>query len=465
VHVLKPIEEQRRGMRMMQSKGYLPPSQVESFEQAEELCSRELKSIMEESQQLVPGMPPNSIIQAAVQRYHQGLAEVQGDDEGEGQRKFEDIKRGFFKSAPPPKMAHGFPLGSEVQAFGLQTESMNGAIGRVKGTSKGDRVAVIFPEPIGEKALRPNNLRRAPEPPVVHPDARDAPGRHFRIMLSPSKGEPLGIKFVPQPPPDEHKEGMPSWLFITGFHENGHVLKYNAAQKDPSKRVRPGDRIMAIVDGSLPEAERKPVGGNCKEILRVMMSGKSPLFFVIERDLGPPLRFKMGQRVKANCGDKGWVEGTVIDLWEDGSDGAKVPYVIRLQGAGNVVCAPKDHDNFVVKGDPRFKAGDDVMANYNGGYKRGKVVEVKENKTFNAYGIKIVEGDGGSCEAPEDLNQFVRPVARYEKDAKVLANVGGEFKPGTIEAVYHPNWVYAVRLDAGNVVCVPEDTDQFMKLR
>jgi hypothetical protein len=470
VHVLKPIEEQRRGMRSMQNKGYLPPSHVSSFEHAEDLCQKELQSIMEESQLLVPGSPRNAIIQVAARMYHQRLAEMEpGADEG--QAKFEDMKSGFLKStpaptpAPPVKMAHGFPIGAIVEAHGLQTEAMNGAKGRVKGMQK-NRVAVVFEPPIGDKALLPQNLRlfSGPPPIQVHPDAVEAPSTTFQVTLHHSKGEPLGIKFEPQPPPEQQKPDQPSWLLVTGFHEKSQAAKHNASQKDPSMCLRQGDRIVAVVDASVPDAERRPIGGNFRAILAVMASGKSPLCFIVQRVVGPPLRFKVGQYIKANCGDRGWLDGEVMAVWDKDSKGQTVPYVIRILAAGNDVCAPADSDQFVKKGDPRFKVGDAVVANYQGGYKNGTVKEVLSKKIHDSYRISL--SAGGECTAPEDLNRFVRPVARFEKGAEVLVNNGSEYVPATVEAVYHPAWIYLVKLDAGgNLVPVPYDVDQIIKAR
>merc|ERR1712037_944752 len=169
----------------------------------------------------------------------------------------------------------------------------------------------------------------------------------------------------------------------------------------------------------------------------------------------------IGQRVKANCGNKGWLDGQVIKVWEENRQGGPIAYVIRIEATWNIVCAPMDCDNYIRKGDPRFKIGDEVVANYTGSYKKGRVTEVVSERNFYSYKVQLLEGrTPATCTAPEDLNRFIRPVARFEKGAEVLANVEQEFVPGTIEAVYHPNWVYAVRLDAGNVVFVPEDTDQ-----
>jgi len=466
VHVLKPIEEQRRGMRSMQNKGYLPPSHVSSFEHAEDLCQKELQSIMEESQLLAPGNPRNSIIQVAVQRYHQRMAEMEPSEDA-AQPSFEDLKSGFLKStptpAPPVKTAHGLPIGALVEAHGLQTEGMNGARGRVKGQQK-NRVAVVFEPPIGDKALLPQNLRVVAAAPPIHPDAVEAPSMTFQISLHHSKGDPLGIKFEPQPPPEQQKDGQQSWLLVTGFHEKSQAAKHNASQKDPNMCLRQGDRIVAVVDASLPEAERKPVGGNFRAILAVMASGRSPLCFIVQRVVGPPLRFKVGQFVKANCGDRGWLDGEVMAVWDSDSKGKRVPYVIRILAAGNDVCAPADSDQFIKKGDPRFKVGDEVVANYQGGYKSGAVIEVLSKRIHNAYRIKL--SAGGECTAPEDINRFVRPVARFEKGAEVLVNNGSEYVPATVEAVYHPAWIYLVKLEAGgNIVPVPYDVDQIIKAR
>lgn len=78
-----------------------------------------------------------------------------------GCEAFQDIKRGFLSSTTDEKderVAHGFPMGTEVEAHSLQTASLNGARGCVK-QARGDRVVVAFPAPIGEKALKPDNLR------------------------------------------------------------------------------------------------------------------------------------------------------------------------------------------------------------------------------------------------------------------------------------------------------------------
>merc|ERR1712007_240114 len=272
-----------------------------------------------------------------------------------------------------------------------------------------------------------------------------------------------GLTMTHQPPLESQEPGQESWLVIEGFEEDGFATKYNSSQQEPNLRLRVGDRIAAVVDGSLPQEKQRPFGGNSRLISEVIARGWTPLICIIRRLLGPPVRFKVGQQVKANCGNRGWLAGVVVQVWDEGSNGQKVPYVIRIGDSSEYVCAPKDSDDFIVKGAPRFKVGDDVMANQGSGYKKGCVSEVREERTRNTYSVKMA-GDKSVWGVPEDLNRFVMRIARFEKGTKVLAKVASEYVPGTVEEVYHPNWVYTVRLDAGNVVFVPEDADFCVKL-
>jgi len=488
VHILKPIEEQRRSMRIMQSKGALPENHYASFEHADELCGNELKSIMEESQIIAPGTPPNAIIQSAVQLYHQGMGRPDGsDDDGESDdgedepSGLDNLKGGFFKNAKKEedKTAHGFEIGADVIAHSLQTASLNGQVGTVLG-ARGERVAVAFPPPAGEKALKPANLKLVPPAPKIHPDATDAPSTQFQVVLHRAEKEGLGLALNHEPPLSAQQPGQESCLVIADVLENGFAKKYNDAQEasaqearnlgrsrgnphdDPDLTLRQGDRILAIVDGSLPEERQRPVGGNSTAILEVITTGHTPIIFIIGRLLGPPLRFKVGQQVKANCGQRGWQDGAVVSVWEE-QNGNMVPYVIRLKENGNAVFAPNDGDDCVLKGEPRFKVGDFAMENHEGSYKKGKITEVRDDGVCASYSI-MVDGDN-VLEAPEDLNMFIRPICRFKKGTKVFANVKQEFVPGTIDACYHPNWVYACRLDTGDTVFVPEDIDVFCKKR
>lgn len=458
VHVLKPIEEQRRSMRMMQNKGYLPDNHIASFERAEELCQAELKSLFEESQELAPEAPPNAIIQCAVQEYNKhGIDRMRSaDDNGSS---FEDVKRGFFQTKKQEKLVHGFRIGVEVEAHSLKTAALNGARGQVKGPSGADRVAVVFPAPLGEKALKPENLKIAPQYPEIHPDAKEAPLVRFEAVMSRGKGEPLGLSLRHEPPLEEQKQGQESCLIITGVLPDGHAEKYNAAHPE-HVRLRPGDAVLAVVDGSVPESKQRPVGGNSKLILSVLEANKGPLKILIRRLLGPPVRFKAGQRVFANCGDEGWLAGMIVKVWEEESD-SMVPYVVRLESTGGIVFAPVDCDQYIKKGDPRFKLGDHVMINMEDGYKKARISQVIDKGTCTAYKAIVAKA---VIDVPEDLNQFVRETARFTEGTEVLAKMSDGYQPGKIEAVYHPQWVYSVRLKpAGNLVYVPEDIDAFVK--
>lgn len=244
-------------------------------------------------------------------------------------------------------------------------------------------------------------------------------------------------------------------------------MKHNQSVQDPAGRIQPGDRIMAVVDGSAPEDERKPVGDDSSAMLEVITRDKNavtPLVFFIIRALGPPLRFREGQRVKAQCGADGWLNGKVVKLWDTGSDGMKKPYVIKIEGQDRVVVAPNDSDVCVVKADPRFKVDDIVMVNKGQhGFKECKVLEVTKDGSDGVYKVKETAGSPEFW-VPHDLDQLVRPIARFKKGDKIKANVGGEFVPGVVDEVYHHAWVYAINLEKdGSRVTAPEDTDQFVR--
>jgi len=459
VHVLRPIEEQRRSLHMMQNKGFLPDNHFASFQQADEQCQQELKELIEEGQLLAPELPPNNIIQSAVRLYDQQVRHKAGADEVQG--RFEDVKRGFFKNASSGKKdesAHGFEIGAEVVAHSLQTASLNGARGQVLA-ARGDRVAVSFPAPIGEKALKPSNLKIAPPQFKSHPDAT-VPTAQLEVELERQRGESLGLDLNHEPPLEHQQQGQDSCLLINDILPDGFAHQYNEKQQEKESKLCRGDRIMGVVDFSIPEESRRLVTRNSAAMLSVIQSGATPLVFLILRVLGPPLRFKIDYQVKAKCGEDGWLDGQVVAVWEE-RDGNPVPYVISIGGADRrVVFAPCDDDVCVVKGEPRFKVGDVVMASRNE-YQRGKVAAVTPTKCSTSYEIEL--DSGITCTAPEDTNAFVRPLARFTEGTKVLARVGSGFVPGEIVKCYHPQWVYAVKLDLGQVVFAPEDLDTFVK--
>jgi len=57
-----------------------------------------------------------------------------------------------------PKGPYDFPVGAQVEAHSLSVEALNGQQGKVLGP-QGERVRVAFPDPHGEKALKPGNLK------------------------------------------------------------------------------------------------------------------------------------------------------------------------------------------------------------------------------------------------------------------------------------------------------------------
>jgi len=59
-----------------------------------------------------------------------------------------------------------FPAGALVEAHSLSTPTFNGMQGRVIGP-QGERIRVSFPDPNGEKALKPDNLKVIDEIPVA----------------------------------------------------------------------------------------------------------------------------------------------------------------------------------------------------------------------------------------------------------------------------------------------------------
>merc|ERR1712072_1100425 len=116
----------------------------------------ELKSIIEESQSLVPEAPPDAFIQTAVQLYHHQMQQERSREEEESNGQFENVKRGFLMNDKKTKhdtsenncngpalmnnanafrnctsendesdAAHGFEIGAEVEAHSLQMASLN----------------------------------------------------------------------------------------------------------------------------------------------------------------------------------------------------------------------------------------------------------------------------------------------------------------------------------------------------
>jgi hypothetical protein len=301
----------------------------------------------------------------------------------------------------------------------------------------------------------------------VHPDAKDVPVVKLQVVLKRESGESLGIALHHEPPLERRVPGQPSCLFVSNVLPGGFAMKHNQSMENPAQCIQKGDRIMAVLDGSAPEDQRKPVGDDSAAMLEVITRDKNavtPLVFFIVRALGPPLRFTQGQRVKANCGPDGWLNGKVIKLWEQtDANGGRSPYIIKIEGQDRAVVAGADNDSCVVKADPRFKVDDVVMVNRGRSYTECKVLQVAKDGSEGVYKVREAEGSDEFW-VPSDVDQIVRAVARFKKGDKVKANVGGEFVPGIIEELYHPGWVYAIKLEKDdNMVTAPEDLDQFVQ--
>jgi len=601
VHVLKPIEENRKGMRWLHSQGAISPVHWSSYQRAEEESAAELQTLSQESQFLSPGSPANVLIRTAVQLYNtHGLSWPQGGkDEFEIHPEAREIATlqlqipleresgeslGLSLQQEPPKesrvpgqesrlvvqnvlpdgFVHKFnesqndasrqinvgdriiavvdcsvpeqdrkPVGGDADAmFQIITKDQNAVTQLVfivarplgpplrfkagqrvkahygdKGWQNGTVVKVWEQHPNGARSpyvirLDEGQIVMAPrdsddcvaklgdEGPTdssskkshvdgwakgmfksksgkdeedekeddanPHPEAKELTAMRLQFLLKREPGERLGLALNHEPPLEVRQPGMQSCLVITNVVPGGYVEKFNQEQQDLAQRLHPGDRIVAIMNAGAPEEERKPVGGDSKAMLEVItqdQNASTPLVFFVIRALGPPLRYKPGQRVKCQLGDAGWQVGTIVKCWEQGK-----PYVVRLE-SNQMVFAPRDSDECIMKADPRFNVGDDVMANHDGSYKQGKIAEVGGEK--GAYEIKLDDQEETVC-APADANQFLRPLARFKVGDEVRANVASEFVIGTIEAVYHPMWVYSIRVEEKGLVYAPEDTDAFV---
>lgn len=117
------------------------------------------------------------------------------------------------------------------------------------------------------------------------------------------------------------------------------------------------------------------------------------------------LRFEVGDKVEANLGKEGYLEGTIKAVNVDGA-----AYKVQLND-GSAVLAKKDTDKWIraAKGlkrsNYRFNVGDRVEANMGKeGYLAGTIKEV--NSQGAAYKIRLA--DGSAVLAKKDTDDFVR---------------------------------------------------------
>jgi len=514
VHVLIPIEEERQGIRKLHQKGFVSPQRWESYELAEKLCADELRSVTAEAQELGLSEQFNIIPQAVSLYRRHGKEWPNGPDPsaleppehpcpeefphgcrvkwagadddipagaigqvasgvanepGQVKVKFPNgnfiLKVGELQKVEAPiesteTAPKPFENGQKVRWMSHDDDIVEGEVGDVVGGRTNGQVRVKFAKGTwsfsGKELLNPDGSPCIKQPEAKpHPDAKEPPKSVIKVHLTKEAGESLGFDL---------DTSLENCLLIKSISA-GSAQKYNEKQDGPSQQIRVGDRIAAVVDCSLPAEQQKPIAGDSAKMLEVIQREEcSSFFFIMERILGPNLRYKLGSRVKANCGDRGWVNGTVVDVWAKGK-----PYVISLENpdsSSSIVVAPADADNCVLKGDPRFKVGDEVVARRESGYERGAILEVIDNKLTTGYLIKVAS-DGAEIVAPEDRNRFLCPVARFVKGDAVLAKVGDTeadgYTGGVIEAVYNPEWMYAIVLTNGSVVTAPQDTDYYVK--
>merc|ERR1712039_508591 len=104
--------------------------------------------------------------------------------------------------------------------------------------------------------------------------------------------------------------------------------------------------------------------------------------------------------------------------------------------------------------------GDAVMARCEEGYRKVTITEVKSESCFTSY---LAKSDSGMITIPEELSEFVRPLARFGLGDAVQAKMSHGYVPGKVHAMYSRNWVYPVILEDGNNAFVPEDIDAYVK--
>jgi len=510
VHVLGPIEEERHSMSRLHSRGFLSPGRWHAFESADAMCVAELRDIQaeaaalgmetiipyavrlynnhglnwppgsEEQRELPPPehpCPPDFPVGCKVllkedkdeERHDAQIGVVVSGVEGDPEAvkvKFNsrteicsisELQKTVCMDTPPEP----FQLGMKVRWKGSDEDIPAGEVGEVAGGTKDGHVRVKFkkgtwsfpPSEILDEHGKP--LAPLQMPKEEHPDATEIPQHQLSFVLAREATKILGLELSAQ-----KDEGI---FVIAKIVEDSLASKYNAEQQDPASLVMEGDHLMAVADAGSPDSQ--PVSKDTEAMLELIKNQdvKSLRFFV-RRVLGPRLRFKVGSRVKANCGDEGWLSGSVVDHWAVTNPLAPpVPYVIMLETSQNVVFAPKDHDDCIKKGDPRFKVGESVMANTGQCYSQGTITGVEEKKTVTQYAIKLNE-EQGTVHAPADLDVFVRRIARFKEGDKVLARHSEDgYVPGTVMRTYHPKWVYAIELQDGSVVTAPSDVDAFVK--
>jgi len=473
VHVLKPVEDERKSVVMLEKEGKLQDGYKESFEAADKECTAEVSAVMEESQLLNPKDKPNAIIQKALQMYAAGDDPLCAHDA---------TTRGYLNKEG--RKAHGFPIGCKVEMYGLKNTKLNGVQGRVM-MEHGDLVACSFGRQYGERAFKPENLKLIEdhedewEPyadvPIINPEAYHMPTVTLEIVYQIPKEVPLGLVLRHEPPVEQQSEEKQGVLRISQIEkELGAHMHGLACTKfgTPELRLDFDDQILAVIDCKPEPDDREVISGNSQKMLDAIEAADRPLVFIILRELGPPLRFNIGETVLANCGERGMLAGTVEAVWADYQKG-KAPYVIRLNSTGGGLFAPIDNDSAVQRAPPRFEIGADIMVNYEDSFKKGAIVELMCDRLHTSYTVLIRKEQLKDAEedkevfVPFDGIEFIRPKARFEVGTDVEVNADGKgWLSGLVKEVYNPRWVYCVELDdREEPVFIPLDIDNMIRER
>lgn len=186
-----------------------------------------------------------------------------------------------------------------------------------------------------------------------------------------------------------------------------------------------------------------------------------------------PLRFQTGAQVECKVGNA-YKQGTVTRQWHyQPSVKREVPYEIKLED-GSLIFAPDDTNNFC-RVQLRFEVGKRVEC-YRGtrGWVQGTVTMqwkfLEETKSEMPYEVKL---DGGELlHAPEDTDAFCREftgMLRFAvgKDVECYKDQG--WKKGKVvqhwfyEEALQNKVPYQVELDSGESISVPDDSDAYCR--
>jgi len=186
-----------------------------------------------------------------------------------------------------------------------------------------------------------------------------------------------------------------------------------------------------------------------------------------------PLRFQIGARVECNK-DGAYKPGTIVRQWHyQPSVKKEVPYEIKLED-GSLIFAHDDTNKFC-RGQLRFGVGKRVECHKaNRGWVQGTVAVqwkfLEETKSAMPYEVKL---DGGEIlHAPEDTDVFCREFTgklRFAVGKVVECYKEQGWKTGKVvqhwfyEKALQNKVPYQVKLDTGESISIPDDSDTYCR--